>query len=272
MIDKGMTLEGLSFSRKGQTILNGIDLHIKQGEILGLIGPNGAGKTTLMKLMIRALKPDQGKLSLEGKPITSWTQKELAQRIAYLPQGPVVDSPFTCEEVVQMGRYPRLERFEPISAKDEGIAREALRLTETEGLAERPITDLSGGELQRVLLARALAQEAAFLFLDEPTANLDPHYQLGLLDLIAALVKDGVGVVMAIHDLNLAARYCQRLALLHQGKIVAIGRPEAVLTVENLFQVYGIEAEVYRHPRTGHLAIVPIRIAIPHVIGTPAHA
>ncbi len=260
-MNAGMRLEALSFSRQGKTILSGIDLQIEKGEILGLIGPNGAGKTTLIKLMIGQLSPDAGKITLDGKALADWEHKERAQRLAYLPQGPVVDSPFTCRELVLMGRYPHLTRFEAMRAKDTAIAREAMRLTETDGLADRLITELSGGELQRVLLARALTQEASLLFLDEPTANLDPHYQLSLLDLVSTLVKDEVGVVMAIHDLNLAARSCDRLALLQAGKIVALGPPETVLTLENLRRVYGIEAEVAVHPATGKIRIAPIGLS-----------
>ncbi len=256
-----MKLDAVSFSRGGKAVLSAIDLKIEKGEILGLIGPNGAGKTTLMKLMIRALLPSGGRISLDGKAIGDWPQKALARRVAYLPQGPVLDSPFTCEEVVLMGRYAHRGRFDPFSAADAAIVHKAMRQTETETLAERLITELSGGELQRVLLARALAQEADFLLLDEPTANLHPHYQLGLLDLVSALADAGSGVVLALQDLNLAARYCRRLALLHEGKIIALGPPEAVLTRDNLRKAYGIETALSRHPTTGQLWIVPIGIS-----------
>jgi len=258
--NEGITLENVSFFRNGVPILKEIDLQIQGGELIGLIGPNGAGKSTLLKLMMKLWRPTGGSILLNRKGLEEWTQKMLARQVAYLPQNPVFESAFTCEEVVMMGRYAHLERFERESAGDEAIVREAMARTETTHLRDRLITELSGGERQRVLIARTLAQEAQLILLDEPTANLDPHYQLDLLNLIESLVEKGFAVMMAIHDLSLAARYAHRLVLLHQGRIVADGHPEAVLTPDHLRAVYGIEAEVTRHPKTGRLFVVPIKL------------
>lgn len=259
-MNNGITLKKVSFFRNGRPILKGIDLQIKGGELIGLIGPNGAGKSTLLKLMMKMWKPTEGSIVLNQQELDEWTQKMLARQLAYLPQNPVFESAFTCKEVVMMGRYAHLDRFERESAEDEVIAREAMARTETTHLRDRLITELSGGERQRVLLARTLAQEAQLILLDEPTANLDPHYQLDLLNLIESLVEKGFTVMMAIHDLSLAARYAHRLVLLHQGRIMADGDPEAVLTPDYLRSVYGIEAEVSRHPRTGRLSVIPIKL------------
>jgi len=260
-MNTGMTLKKVSFFRKGRPVLNAIDLEIKKGELIGLIGPNGAGKSTLLKLMMKIWKPGEGSIMLKGKALDEWTQKSLARQLAYLPQNLMIESAFSCKEVVMMGRYAHLNRFERESTKDTLIVQEAMARTRTTHLSERLITELSGGERQRVLLARTLAQEAKLILLDEPTANLDPHYQLDLLDLIESLVEKGLTVMMAIHDLSLAARYARRLVLLHKGKIVADGRPDVVLTPDYLRSVYGIEAEISRHLKTGRLSVMPIKIA-----------
>ncbi len=260
MSNEGITLNRVSFSRNGKPILKEIDLQIKRGELIGLIGPNGVGKSTLLKLMMKIWTPTGGSIVLNQQKLEGWTQKMLARQVAYLPQNPVFESAFTCKEMVMMGRYPHLNRFQAESAEDDLIVREAMAQTETAHLLNRLITELSGGERQRVLMARTLAQEAQIILLDEPTANLDPHYQLDLLNLIESLIEKGFTVMMAIHDLGLAARYAHRLVLLHQGKIVSDGHPEAVLTHDHLQSVYGIEAEVSRHPKTGRLFVVPIKL------------
>lgn len=255
-----MKVETLSFSRNEQVILNNIHLEIKKGEILGLIGPNGAGKSTLIKLLMKLLKPSSGRIVLEGKALTEFKRPILAKRLACLPQSLSAEVAFTCFDVVLMGRYAGLKRFEGLQKEDVRIAKAAMQQTETTDFARRRITELSGGEVQRVLLARALAQGADYLFLDEPTANLDPHYQLELLELLASLAKNKVAVVLAIHDLNLAARYCHRLALIHKGTILMDGVPETVLTPSTLQSVYGIEAEVFRHQATDQLCVLPLQI------------
>lgn len=257
----GIDLKGVSFSRRGAAVLNGINFTVGPREFVGLIGPNGAGKSTLLKLLMKLLTPTAGTILLDGRPLDRWNQKELARRIAYLPQNPQPESPFPCREAVSMGRYAHLGRFERERTADRQIVEEAMRLTETDTFADRPITALSGGELQRVLIARTLAQEATTLLLDEPTANLDPQHQLGLIDLVASLTGKGISVVMALHDLHLAARYCHRLILLHRGEVVADGTPRNVLTEPHLRQVYGIEAEVTLHPTLHYPVVTPLSIA-----------
>ncbi len=259
--NEGMTLKKVSFFRKGRSVLKAVDLKIKRGELIGLIGPNGAGKSTLLKLMMKIWKPTEGSITLNDKNLEEWTQNRLAKQLAYLPQNLMIESAFSCKEVVMMGRYAHLKRFERESKEDALIVQKAMAQTKTTQLSERLITELSGGERQRVLLARTLAQEAKLILLDEPTANLDPHYQLDLLNRIESLVEKGLTVMMAIHDLGLAARYARRLVLLHQGRIVADGLPEVVLMPQHLKSVYGIEAEISRHPKTGWLSVLPMKVA-----------
>ncbi len=254
----GLSLKSVLFLRNGNPILNRLTLQIGQGEMIGLIGPNGAGKSTLLKLLIKLITPDSGEIHFEAKPLKDWKQRDLIHRIAYLPQNPILESGFTCLEVVLMGRYARRGRFEGLSAQDKSAANRAMQQTETAQFAARLFSSLSGGERQRVLLARALAQEANFFLLDEPTASLDLHHQLHFFQLITELVKEGLTVLLAIHDLNLAARFCERLILLHQGQIIADGRPETVLTPAHLQSVYGVTAEVESHPKTNTLSVLPL--------------
>lgn len=257
---EAVALEKVSFFRGKKRILNELGFQIKKGEWIGLIGPNGAGKSTLLKLLMRLLTPTSGAILLDGKPLGKWPQKELSRRVAFLPQSPLLESPFTCGEVVMMGRYARLGRFESESSQDYRIVQEAMEETMTARFANLPVTELSGGERQRVLLARTLAQEAGLLLLDEPTANLDPQHQLGILDLLTTLVEKGIGILATFHDLNLAARYCGRLLLIHRGELIADGPPSAVLTKENLRAVYGITAEILLHPTLACPMVIPISV------------
>ncbi|HZR46958.1 MAG TPA: heme ABC transporter ATP-binding protein [Candidatus Manganitrophaceae bacterium] len=259
----GIEIDQVSFSRKGRPILNRVDLKVGRRELVGLIGPNGAGKSSLLKLLVKLLTPGAGTIRVDGKELNEFLPRELARRIAYLPQEPAIESPFPCREVVLMGRYAHLGRFARERAEDCEIVREAMRLTETTAFADRPVTELSGGELQRVLIARTLAQEAKYLLLDEPTANLDPQHQLGAIELVVSLVEKGISVLMALHDLHLAARYCHRLVLIHQGRVIAEGTPRAVLTEENLRRVYGIEAEVTLHPTLHYPVVTPLAVTQP---------
>ncbi len=259
-IKNELSIQSLSFSRNGHDTLKSLDFTIHGGEMIGLIGPNGAGKSTLLKILIKLLKPNQGNIDFQGRPFAEWTQKVLAQQLAYLPQNPVLAEGFSAFEVVLMGRYTRLGRFEWRSKQDDRIAEAAMKKTESLDFAHRLFTTLSGGEQQRVLLARALAQEATLLLLDEPTASLDLHHQLHFFKLLQSLVQSGQTVFMAIHDLNLAARFCERLILLHQGKIVADGTPQMVLTAEHLLKVYGVEAEISHNATIDRLSVLPLSI------------
>jgi len=240
-------------------VLRDVNLEAGRGEFLGIIGPNGSGKTTLLKGISRLLKPEAGVILLWEKDVYGMGTKELAKQLAVVTQDTRVDFEFTALEVVLMGRNPHLGRFQSESEKDMVVAERAMRVTDTWHLAERKITQLSGGERQRVVIARALCQEPRILLLDEPTANLDINYQLEILNLTKDLAeREGLIVIMAIHDLNLAAQYCRKLALLSGGEIVAMGEPSKVLTPENLKRAFKIKAVVKRHPLTGSLYITPL--------------
>jgi len=243
--------EGIGFALGGRTILRGVSLTLHPGEIVGLVGPNGAGKSTLLRVLGGLWRGAEGTLLLEGRPLADCSRREIARRIAHVSQRDAPDFAFTAREVVLMGRNPHLGRFQLETAKDRAAADRAMQQTDTRHLADRLITALSDGERQRVFIARALAQEPRILLLDEPTANLDIHHQFDILTLIRRLAAErGVGVVAAIHDLALAARFCHRLMLLHEGRVLAEGRPAETLTAPNLAAAFHVEAVVYDDPHT----------------------
>ncbi len=236
-------------------ILDGVNLGAGRGEFVGLIGPNGAGKSTLLRAVSGLLQSDAGEVALEGRNLTEMSAKEIAAVLAQVPQTAAYTYGFTSLEVVVMGRYPHMSRLQVEGPSDRRIALEAMQLTETEGFAEREVTTLSGGERQRVFVARALAQEPRILLLDEPTANLDIHHQLKVLELVRHLVGEGMTAVAAIHDLGLAARYCHRLVLLSGGRVVAEGPPHEVLTAANIEAAFGVCSVIYRDPLTDTLSL-----------------
>jgi iron complex transport system ATP-binding protein len=224
--------------------------------MVGLIGPNGAGKTTLIRALGGHIKPSAGSVALLGRPLTAYPPREIARLVAHVPQATAMDFAFTVREVVLMGRSPHLGRFQIEQPRDRRIADEAMQRVQIEGLAERLITTLSGGERQRVFIARALAQQPQVLLLDEPTANLDVKHQLDVLEMTAVLVHDGgLGVLAAIHDLDLAARFCDRLVLLHEGRVLADDTPGAVLTEGNLQAAFEVKAHVFRDPYSDELRL-----------------
>jgi iron complex transport system ATP-binding protein len=241
----------------GETpILAGVNFELGAGELVGLIGPNGAGKSTLLKVMSGLWPGAQGQIELDGRTLHGYSTRELARRVAHVPQITHLDFPFTAREVVLMGRSPHLGRFQMESAHDRAIANHAMQTTSTLHLAERLANTLSGGEQQRIVIARALAQEPRILLLDEPTNNLDIKHQIGVLEMARTFAHERrLGVLAAIHDLGLAARYCDRLALMVCGKIIADGTPEAVLTPTRLAEAFEIGAQVYRDPYTGQFAL-----------------
>ena len=252
---QAISAQGLSYEVEAQTLLDGVDLHAVRGQLVGLIGPNGAGKSTLLRAISGILRYQRGTVRLEGADLKSLSSREVAAGLALIPQIAPYTHGFTSIELVLMGRYPHLGRFQIEGREDARIAREAMRLTETEQFADRTLETLSGGERQRVFVSRALAQQPRVLLLDEPTSNLDVLHQLKVFDLVRELVDEGLTAIAAIHDLNMAARYCDRLVLLFEGQVLADGTPEEVLSPETLESAFGVEAAVYRDPITGSLAI-----------------
>lgn len=242
-------IEGLTHSFGATTVLSDVSLSVPEGEFHALVGPNGAGKTTLLGILNGTRSPDAGRVTITGNPVGDLSAKAVARRIATVPQDTHIAFDFGVRQVVAMGRHAHRPRFgiDP----DPGAVDRALARTGVTDLADRPIGSVSGGERQRVLLARALAQDAPVLALDEPTASLDLNHQVETLDLIRSLVHDGHTAIAAIHDLNLAARYCDAIAVLANGQIAAQGPPERVLTESVLEETFDADAVVRDHPVTG---------------------
>lgn len=232
--------DALSFRCNGQTILEGVEITLAKGEMLGLIGPNGAGKSTLLKLVAGLLEPDRGELSLDSEPFDAVSPRERARRIAYLPQLSRIAWPMQVERLVALGRIPHLEPWQKLSAKDREIIEAVIEQTDLQAFRHRPFNNLSGGEQARVLLARALVTGADILLADEPVSALDPAHQLDVMELLGAQCDCGRSVIVVLHDLSLAAHYCHRLQLLHQGRTLAAGSNEKVITAKNLETAYAI--------------------------------
>ncbi len=251
--------DNISFAFKpDEPVLSGLSFSVERGGFLGVIGPNGAGKTTLIRLLGRALGPDSGTVFLEGRPLAQYDRGELARKVAVVPQESTVAFPFTVMEIVLMGRAPYLGRFSFESAQDIEKAGRAMTLTDTLRFSRRRLGELSGGEKQRVIVARALAQEPKLLLLDEPTTFLDLKHQLEIYSLLKKLIReDGLTVIASSHDLNLAGMFCDRLLLLERGSRAIEGRPEEVLTREILSSVYDVPVDVSVHPRTGRPLVMP---------------
>jgi len=251
-----LDIKGLSFNYGTARVLDSITFSAEKGECIGIIGPNGSGKSTLLKALSKILKPSSGTVVLCGKDLERYSTKELARHMAVVPQDTGIDFDFTCLEVVLMGRNPHMGRFEIEGRKDADIARESMMLTSTWHLRERPFVELSGGERQRVIIARALAQQPSVLLLDEPVSHLDINHQIEILDLVEKLKKErGLVVIIILHDLNLAARYCDRLILLHNNRILATGGPDDVITQENIRAAFRANVMVKKHPVTGYIYV-----------------
>lgn len=251
-----LRVENVNFALDTTPILREVSFTVAPGEFVGLIGPNGAGKSTLIKVLNGLWTGAQGTITLLDKPLKRYSTRQLARVVAQVPQITALDFPFTVQQIVMMGRNPYLSRFELETADDRAIVKQAMQRTQTLDLADRFIGTLSGGERQRVLIARALTQEPRLLLLDEPTANLDIQHQIGVLDLVRSLIQnDDLAVVTAVHDLELAARFCDRVVLLHQGVVIADGPPAVVLTTDNIRRTYGVESKPYADPFTGQLRI-----------------
>jgi len=250
-------IDGLRFSYNGKEVLTDLDLPVKEGEFMGLVGPNGSGKTTLLKNMGGVLEADDGTVYLDGKELMRIPIKEIATKVAALEQETTVGFDFTVREVVEMGRFPHLDRFERHSDGDLRAVERAIEVTDLMDFTDRYVNKLSGGEKQRVFLALALAQEPDLLLLDEPTASLDINYQIKIMETVKSLQSEGLTVVAAIHDLNLAAQYADRVALLCDGSVKVLGDPCDVLTRENIAEVFGVEVEVENSETKGTIHIFP---------------
>lgn len=227
----------------GNPILKGAGLRAEDGEFVGIIGPNGSGKSTLLKCIYRVLKPDGGAVLVDGEDLLSMSYKRSAKQISVVAQHNYYNFEFSVRDVVLMGRSPHKRAMERDNAEDFRMVAEALEKVGMGDMATRSFSTLSGGEQQRVILARALAQDTPCLILDEPTNHLDIKYQLQLMDIVKGL---GRTVISAVHDLNIAAMYCTRLYVMKGGKIVAEGSPDEVLTAEMIRRVYEVEATVFR--------------------------
>ena len=244
-----LRLDKVSLGYGKRTVLHNISLEAKPGEMLGIIGPNGSGKSTLIRGITRLISPSSGQIFLDGQDVASISRLDLARLVAVVPQNPVLPELFTALEVVLMGRTPHLGLFRHEGEKDLAIVRRAMEVTQTIAFTERRIGELSGGERQRLTIARALAQEPKMILLDEPTAHLDINYQIETLDLARQLcLEQKLIVVATLHDLNLAAQYCDRLVMLSDGKIHCHGTPKAVINAQTIKEVYGAEVYVYPHP------------------------
>ncbi len=246
-----ISLEGLTFAYDSRPVLEGLSLDLEDGEILALVGPNGSGKSTLLRNIAGILKPASGAIYLDFKALGEFTPRELARLLGAVEQERQVGFDFTVRELVELGRLPHLGRLERLGPKGREAVRRALELTHIAEFAERRISTLSGGERQRAFLAIALAQEPKALLLDEPTTHLDINYQLEIMEIIRERARAGLTVIMALHDLNLAAHYADWMALLHCGRLLALGKPEEVLTPERIKEAFGVEVAVERSHWTG---------------------
>jgi len=255
-----LSADDVHFSYDSHPVLRGISFELQRGVMVGLIGPNGSGKSTLIKLLSKVLRPTQGMIRFRGHDIARISSAELARHVAVVPQDPTVAFSFTGLETVLAGRYPHIGRFGFETQRDLEIVRRAMAFTDTIHLSDRYIEEMSGGERQRVFLARALAQEPELLLLDEPTTHLDINHQIEIMDLIRTRHREQDLTVLSVtHDLNLAAEYCGRLLLMSEGRIVREGSPSQVITDEAIKTVYGADAVVSENPETGapHIALVP---------------
>ena len=236
-------IKQLRVFHQSKPVLNDITLSVKPGEILGVIGPNSAGKSTLLKTILSYKVADSGQILIDGKPQSQWDRRALARYLAYLAQDAMVAWPINVYHIVSLGRIPHQGILGKISDADRQAIEAAIGFTNIAHLCNRNCTQLSGGELARVLLARALAVDAKVLLADEPVANLDPHYQLALLELLQQKAHDGMSVVLVLHDLLLASRFCHRLALLHEGRLVAVGPTQDVLNEATIQRYYRVSVK-----------------------------
>lgn len=267
MISKGrpasvLEAKQLDIQYGERCILNHFSVAIQEGGVTALVGTNGSGKSTLLKTLARILKPDNGSVYIDGSVITTLSTAEIARKLAILPQSPDVPEGLTVRELVEQGRYPHAGALRMLKRQDHAAIDEALTLTSMTDYQHRSLETLSGGERQRAWIALALAQSTPILMLDEPTTFLDVRHQLEIMELVRLLNRErGMTIIVVLHDLNQAARYADRMIVLHKGRVAADGPPDQVLSVELLQEVFGILANIVEDPATGRPAILPYGIA-----------
>ena len=253
-----LVVEQVHFTYKDSAVLDGLDLEVGDGEMVGIAGPNGSGKTTLLRLVSGLLRSTGGRILIDGVDVATLRASERARLVSVVPQDPQLPMGFSVTDLVLMGRNPHLKLLQWEGPRDLDIAALAMEATGIDHLADRRLETLSGGERQRAVIALALAQEAPLFLLDEPTASLDLAHQAGVMDMLRDLHKArGGAILVAMHDLTLAAQYCNRLVLLADGRSYAEGPPEDVLTRQNISRVYGAEVHVLPHPKGGGPIVVP---------------
>ena len=247
-----MVLNRVAFEVTGNIVLKPLSFSFRAEGVTGLIGQNGSGKSTLLKLLARHQSPTAGTISFGGRPIQAWSEREFARNVAYLPQYTPLAAGLKVRELVSLGRYPWHGAFGRFGLADHERVDEALKLTSTESVADRLVDTLSGGERQRVWLAMLLAQDARLLLLDEPISALDLAHQVGVLGLVHHLsLEKHIGVIVVIHEINMAARYCDEILALKDGRMVAHGPPNEFMTVKRLEEIYDVAMGVFPHPDTG---------------------
>jgi len=242
-------VKGLCFGYKSHIILKKLTFNISEGDFFSIVGPNGSGKSTLLRLLSGFVKPSSGSIKFKEKDLYAFNPLELAKIRAFVTQDNIINFPYTCREVVMMGRFPFLGNFRSEGKEDINIVDSVMKRTCTDEIAHRPVTDISGGERQRVMIAQALAQNPEVLLLDEPTSSLDINYQIDILDYFKTLnLKEKVTVILVIHDLNLACRYSDRLLLLNKGSVHSCGSPGEVITEKNIEEVFSMKVKIEEDP------------------------
>lgn len=258
--DYPIKIQNLGWKFGDRQILKDINLTIKKGYFYSIIGPNGSGKTTLLRNIAKSLEPTPKSVFVDNIDVTKLSRRNMAKKLSVVPQNTNIEFEFTVTDIVLMGRSPYIGRFQAESSRDLEIAERAMRSTNTWHLRDKPITQISGGERQRVIVARALAQNTDIMLLDEPVSQLDIHHQIELMETIQALIKERhITVVSVMHDLNLSAQYSDYIILMNEGKVVCQGTPHDVITEENIKRVYKLYSYIMNNPVTGKPYIMHVR-------------